>query len=146
MGRSRGERRRRSIVKYALWIAQVLLALAFVFAGAVKLITPEETLTAWYPFPALFIRFIGVCELLGAVGLILPGLLHVREELTPLAAAGLASIMAGAVVITLAVGGGTAAAMPLALGLLAVFVAYGRTRSVRRSCEQAPRAALPATS
>jgi len=131
-------------MKYALWIAQVLLALAFVSAGAIKLITPDEMLTAWYPFPALFIRFIGVCELLGAVGLILPGLLRVREELTPLAAAGLASIMAGAVVITLAVGGGTAAAMPLALGLLAVFVAYGRTRSVRRSCEQAPRAALPA--
>jgi uncharacterized membrane protein YphA (DoxX/SURF4 family) len=46
MGRSRGERRRRSIVKYVLWIAQVLLALAFVSAGAMKLITPEETLTA----------------------------------------------------------------------------------------------------
>jgi DoxX-like family len=134
-------------VKYALWIAQVLLALAFVSAGAMKLITPDAILTAWYPFPAQFIRFIGVCELLGAVGLILPGLLRVREQLTPLAAAGLASIMAGAVATTLAIGGGTAAAMPLVLGLLAVFVAYGRTRSVRRSSEQAPRsAALPATS
>lgn len=134
-------------MKYALWIAQVLLALAFVSAGAIKLITPDEMLTAWYPFPALFIRFIGVCELLGAVGMILPGLLRVREVLTPLAAAGLASIMAGAVVTTLAIGGGTAAVMPLVLGLLAVFVAYGRTRSVSRSSEQAPRsAALPATS
>ena len=134
-------------MKYALGIAQVLLALAFVFAGAVKLITPEETLTAWYPFPALFIRFIGVCELLGAVGLILPGLLHVREELTPLAAAGLASIMAGAVATTLAVGGGTAAAMPLALGLLAVFVMYGRTRLARRSSEETPQSVLlPAAS
>ena len=134
-------------MKYALWIAQVLLALAFVAAGAMKLITPEETLTAWYPFPALFIRVIGVCELLGAVGLILPGLLRVREELTPLAAAGLASIMAGAVATTLAVGGGTAAAMPLALGLLAVFVAYGRTRPARRSSEEAPQTAvLPAAS
>jgi uncharacterized membrane protein YphA (DoxX/SURF4 family) len=134
-------------VKYALWIAQVLLALAFVSAGAMKLITPDEILTAWYPFPALFIRFIGVCELLGAVGLILPGLLRVREELTPLAAAGLAIIMAGAVATTLAVGGGTAAAMPLALGLLAVFVAYGRTRPARRSSEEALQpAALPAAS
>ncbi len=129
-------------MKYALWIAQVLLALAFVSAGAMKLISPDEVLTAWYPFPALFIRFIGVCELLGAVGLILPGLLRVREELTPLAAAGLASIMAGAVTTTLAVGGGTAAVMPLALGLLAVFVAYGRTRPVRRTSEKAPRSAV----
>jgi uncharacterized membrane protein YphA (DoxX/SURF4 family) len=134
-------------VTYALWIAQALLALAFVSAGAMKLISPEETLTAWHPFPALFIRFIGVCELLGAVGLILPGLLRVREELTPLAAAGLASIMTGAVATTLAVGGGAAAAMPLALGLLAVFVAYGRTRPARRSSEEARQSVvLPATS
>ena len=96
-------------MKYALWIAQVLLALAFVSAGAMKLITPDETLTACYPFPALFIRFIGVCELLGAVGLILPGLLRIRQELTPLAAAGLAIIMAGAVATTLAIGGGASA-------------------------------------
>jgi O-antigen/teichoic acid export membrane protein len=134
-------------VKYVLWIAQVLLALAFVSAGAMTLITPEETLTAWYPFSALFIRVIGVCELLSAVGLILPGLLRVREEFTPLAAAGLASIMTGAVATTLAVGGGTAAAMPLALGLVAVFVAYGWTRPARRSSEEARQSVLfPAAS
>ena len=115
-------------MKYALWVAQVLLALAFVFAGAMKLISPDEVLTAFYPFPAWFIRFIGVCELLGAAGLILPGLLRIRPGLTPLAAAGLAVIMAGAVATTLAIGGGAAALMPLALGVLAAFVAFGRTR------------------
>jgi hypothetical protein len=120
-------------VKYALWVVQVLLALAFVSAGAIKLISPDEVLTAWYPFPAAFIRFIGVCELLGAVGLILPGLLRIRPGLTPLAAAGLAIIMAGAVATTLAIGGGMAALMPLALGLLAVFVAVGRARMRRQS-------------
>jgi hypothetical protein len=120
-------------VKYALWVVQVLLALAFVSAGAIKLISPDEVLTAWYPFPAAFIRFIGVCELLGAVGLILPGLLRIRQGLTPLAAAGLAIIMAGAVATTLAIGGGMAALMPLALGLLAVFVAVGRARMRRQS-------------
>jgi hypothetical protein len=120
-------------VKYALWVVQVLLALAFASAGAIKLISPDEVLTAWYPFPAAFIRFIGVCELLGAVGLILPGLLRIRQGLTPLAAAGLAIIMAGAVATTLAIGGGMAALMPLALGLLAVFVAVGRARMRRQS-------------
>ena len=119
-------------MKYALWIAQVLLALAFLSAGVMKLMSPDEVLTAWYPFPALFIRFIGVCELLGAVGLVLPGLLRVRQALTPLAAAGLATIMAGAVLTTLAIGGGASALMPLVLGLLAVFVAWGRTRRLRR--------------
>lgn len=118
-------------MKVVLWVVQVLLALAFLSAGAMKLITPDEVLTTWYPFPALFIRFIGVCELLGAMGLILPGLLRIRRELTPLAAAGLAVIMVGAVATTLVIGGGSAAAMPLALGLLASFVAYGRWRDVR---------------
>ena len=120
-------------MKVALWVVQVLLALAFVSAGGMKLTLPGDVLTAFYPFPELFIRFIGVCELLGAVGLILPGLLRIRQGLTPLAAAGLAVIMAGAVVTTLAIGGGAAAAMPLALGLLAVFVVYGRARLLRQA-------------
>jgi hypothetical protein len=128
-------------VKYALWVVQVLLALAFVFAGGMKLISPDEVLTAFYPFPAPFIRFIGVCELLGAVGLVLPGLLRIRQGLTPLAAAGLAIIMAGAVATTLAIGGGTAALMPLALGVLAVFVTYGRRPWLRPSVVEAPRSA-----
>jgi uncharacterized membrane protein YphA (DoxX/SURF4 family) len=128
-------------VKYALWVVQVLLALAFVSAGAMKLMSPDEVLTAFYPFPAVFIRFIGVCELLGAAGLILPGLFRIRQSLTPLAAAGLAVIMAGATATTLAIGGGAAALMPLALGLLAVFVAYGRTRLPRQEAGEEPRTA-----
>ncbi len=67
-------------------------------------------------------------EVLGAVGLILPGLLHIREELTPLAATGLVSIMAGATVLTLVGGGGTLALIPFVLGLFAAFVTYGRWR------------------
>src|SRR5262245_4179577 len=104
-----------------------------------KLTMPGETLTVFYPFPELFMRFIGVCELLGAAGLILPGLLRIRQELTPLAAAGLAVIMTGATVTTLAIGGGATALMPLALGLLAVFVVYGRTRLSRQAPTVAPR-------
>ena len=113
-------------MKYALWVVQMLLALAFLAAGAMKLILPDAALTAGYPFPALFIRFIGVCELLGAAGLILPGVLRIRQGLTPLAAAGLAVIMTGATLTTLAIGGGASALMPLGLGVLAAFVAYGR--------------------
>ena len=134
-------------MKYALWIVQVLLALAFGFAGAMKLIMPGEALTAFYPFPEPFMRFIGVCELLGAAGLILPGVLRIRQELTPLAAAGLAVIMTGATVTTLAIGGGAAALMPLALGVLAGFVVYGRTRPSRQAPAVASReSALAAAS
>ena len=74
-----------------------------------------------------FIHFIGVCEVLGALGLILPGLLHIKPGLTPLAAAGLVIIMIGATVLSLPMGV-VMALLPLVTGLLAAFVAYGRWR------------------
>ena len=80
------------------------------------------------PLPGLFMRFIAVCETLGALGLVLPGLLRIRPGLTPLAAAGLVIIMIGATVVTLVIGGGASALIPLVVGLLAAFVAYGRWR------------------
>jgi DoxX-like family len=110
----------------ALWIVQGLLAVAFLFSGVSKLTAPADVLTALYPFPEGFMRFIGVCEALGALGLVLPGLLRLRTGLTPLAAAGLVIIMTGATLSTLAIGGGVLALMPLLLGILAAFVAYGR--------------------
>jgi hypothetical protein len=84
-------------------------------------------MTAQTPLPGPFIRFIGVVEVLGALGLILPWLTGIRPVLTPLAAAGLVIIMIGATVITFSIGGLGAAAMPLVVGLLSGFVAYGRT-------------------
>ena len=110
----------------ALWIVQGLLAALFLFAGGMKLITPVEVLSAMSPFPGEFIRFIGVCEVLGAVGLILPYALRILPGLTALAAAGLVVIMVGATVSTLAIGGGLLAVPTLLLGLLAALVAYGR--------------------
>jgi uncharacterized membrane protein YphA (DoxX/SURF4 family) len=112
----------------ALWVVQVLLALVFLFAGGVKLILPVEEMTKQMPLPGPFLRFIAVAEVLGALGLILPGLLRVRPGLTPLAAAGLVIIMTGATVVTLASGAIAMALIPFAVGLLALFVAYGRWR------------------
>ncbi|HUO65692.1 MAG TPA: DoxX family protein [Terriglobales bacterium] len=111
----------------ALWIIQILLALLFLFAGGMKLIMPLEKLTGPIALPGLFLRFIGVCEVLGGLGLILPGLLRIRPGLTPLAAAGLVMIMIGATAITLKMGG-VMAVTPLVVGILAAFVAYGRWR------------------
>jgi uncharacterized membrane protein YphA (DoxX/SURF4 family) len=85
---------------YTLWIVQGLLALIFLWAGGIKLVLPIEKLTGPMPLPGLFMRFIGVAEVLGAIGLILPGLLRIRPGLTPLAAAGLVIIMIGATLLT----------------------------------------------
>jgi len=113
---------------YALWIVQGLLAALFLFAGGVKLVMPIAELEKQAGMPGWFLRFISVAEVLGALGLVLPGLLRVRPGLTPLAATGLVIIMLGATVITLATGAIAPALMPLVVGLLAAFVAYGRWR------------------
>jgi hypothetical protein len=113
----------------ALWIVQGLLALLFLFAGGMKLVLPLEALKCPVVLPGPFIRFIGVAEVLGALGLILPGLLRIRPGLTPLAAAGLVLIMIGAMVVTVAGGQLVPALIPVVVGLLAAFVAYGRWSS-----------------
>ena len=114
----------------ALWIVQVLLALLFLFAGVMKLVMPIDEQTKQMEKPGWFLRFIGVAEFLGGLGLVLPGLLKIKPGLTSLAAAGLVIIMIGATVISFVIGGFLAALMPLVVGLLAAFVAYGRWRLV----------------
>ncbi|MDQ6654018.1 MAG: DoxX family protein [Acidobacteriota bacterium] len=118
---------------YILWIIQVLLALLFLFAGGTKLVLPLDVLKSMgspnqIMLPGLLLRFIGVCEVLGALGLILPGLLRIRPGLTPLAAFGLVIIMIGATVLTFAGDGVAPALIPLVVGILTAFVAYGRWR------------------
>jgi uncharacterized membrane protein YphA (DoxX/SURF4 family) len=115
---------------YVLWIVQILLALLFLFSGSMKFIMSVDEMNAQskIPLPGLFIHFIGVCEILGAIGLILPWLLKIKPNLTPLAASGLVIIMIGATTLTI-VGGDIGLAMiPAVVGLLAAFVAYGRWR------------------
>ena len=119
---------RKPTMTVSLWIIQGLLALLFLFAGSMKLIMPIEMMTAQMtvPLPGLFLRFIGVAEVAGAFGLILPGLLRIRPGLTPLAGACLVIIMIGATVVTLLGGDVAAALFPLVVGLLCAAVAYGR--------------------
>ncbi|HEV8637618.1 MAG TPA: DoxX family protein [Chloroflexota bacterium] len=112
-----------------LWIVQALLALFFALgSGAPKLLLPIEMLALPIPLPGPFVRFIGVCEVLGAIGLILPGLLRVRPGVTPLAAAGLVALTICATVYQLAAGQPESALFAFGMGLLAAFVAYGRWR------------------
>ena len=113
--------------RIALWVVQGILAALFLFAGVVKLVTPAAELARMAaPLSVAFLRFIGVCEVLGALGLVLPGIFRLRLGLTPLAAAGLAVIMVGAVVVTALTQGVAPSAFPLVVGVLASVVAAGR--------------------
>jgi len=111
-----------------LWVLQGLLAALFLFAGGMKLVLPLEAMQQGpVVLPGLLLRFIGVAEVFGALGLVLPWALRIRPQLTPLAAGGLVVIMIGATAIT-ATGGQVAGALfPLTVGVLAGSVAYGRS-------------------
>jgi hypothetical protein len=112
-----------------LWTVQLLLAALYVFAGGFKAFGPAEMLQQGpMTLPLAFVRFIGYCEVAGAMGLILPTLLRIQPRLTPLAASGLVIIMIGATTLSLMAGGVPMAIMPFVAGVLATFVAYGRTQ------------------
>jgi uncharacterized membrane protein YphA (DoxX/SURF4 family) len=116
------EQRQSKTTTSLLWIIQVVLALLFLFAGSMKLIMQQMSV----PLPGLFVRFIGVAEVAGALGLILPRLLRMKQSLTPLAACGLVIIMIGATAISFMSGDIVGVLFPLVVGLLCIVVAFGR--------------------
>jgi hypothetical protein len=124
-------------MKYALWVLQILLCVQFAFGGSFKLLTPREQLVAnpmgaWAnDFSAAQIRLIGVAEIAGAIGLVVPVATGILPVLTPLAAGGLAVLMGGAVLTHIR--RGELFAYPLVLGVLAAFVAWGRIRMGTRA-------------
>jgi uncharacterized membrane protein len=112
-----------------LWTAQTLAAFLFLFAGSMKFIMPAEKMQQGpLSLPIAFIHFIGVCECLGALGLLLPGVLRIRTSLTPLAAAGLTIIMIGATTVSILAMGAPAGIFPAVVGIVTAWIAYGRTR------------------
>ena len=114
-----------------LWTVQIVLAALFLVGGITKLLMDSATLTADSGLPAAFLRFIGVCETLGALGLILPWALKIRRELTPIAAACLVIIMIGAVITTARTVSLVAASFPLVTGVLLATVGYARWQQVK---------------
>ena len=109
-----------------LWTLQGLLAALFLFAGIMKLVMPIEAVTAQVALPGALLRFIGVAETLGGIGLVLPWLLKIQPVLTPIAAAGLVIIMVGAVGLTVMTAGAAGAVFPLLVGVALTAVGYGR--------------------
>ncbi len=114
-----------------LWILQIFLGVVFVFIGRLHLTLPPDLpdMLGWmYDLPQWLHYFTGAAELLGGLGLILPGLFRVQTRLTPLAAAGLSIIMLGAAVFQISRGAVPNMVVNLLLAALAGFVAFGRWR------------------
>ncbi len=126
-----GARPRRTL-HLSLWVVQILLAAAFLLVGYTHALAPVEVAVARAPWaaalPVALLRFIGVAELAGAAGVLLPGATRIMPSLTPFAAAGLAVMMALAVPFHLVRGEMGAIGINLVLGSLAAFVTWGRAR------------------
>ena len=114
----------------SLWITQGLLCVAFGMAGYMKLLTPMDELGKVMPWtldvPFLLVRFIGLCEIAGAIGILLPAITRIRPELTPQAGMGLATLTVLAILFHVSRGEFQMVVPPLILGALAYFVAWGR--------------------
>ena len=112
-----------------LWIVQVLLALAFLAHGVLFLSPPPELVAQMNAaLPRWFQVFLGVAEVLAAIGLILPGLTRIRPGLVPAAAVGIMIVMVSATALHLWRREFGPAGTTLVLLLMATFVAYGRWR------------------
>jgi uncharacterized membrane protein YphA (DoxX/SURF4 family) len=124
-----------TLLNISLWIVQLLLGATFGMAGVIKATRPIAELAARMPWasdiPEVLVRFIGVSELAGGVGLLLPALTRIRPGLTPLAAAGLTTIMAFAAVFHATRGEFGGIVVNVVLGGIAAFIAWGR-------CKKAP--------
>lgn len=118
----------------ALWVVQSLLAAMFLMAGANKLFQSIPELSKMLPWvtqvPEGLVRFIGMSELLGSLGILLPSILRIKPILTPIAAIGLAVVMLFAILFHISKGEASAIAMPIVFVAMAVFVAWGRAKEV----------------
>jgi uncharacterized membrane protein YphA (DoxX/SURF4 family) len=123
-------RKARKVTNRAVWTAQTLLALLFIFAGTMKFLMPPEKMQGPIALPLGFIYFIGMMEILGGLGLVLPGVFRIRTELTTVAAVGLLTIMSGATTISVLGLGIAAGIVPAVVGILAGTIAYMRVNVV----------------
>ncbi len=115
-----------------LWVAQIALAFVFIMAGASKLFRPINDLAEMLPWvtsvPAAMVRFIGLSELLGGLGLILPAALRIKPVLTPYAAFGLVLVMLLAVGFHISRGEASVIGLNFGFMALAIFIGWGRMK------------------
>jgi uncharacterized membrane protein YphA (DoxX/SURF4 family) len=131
-------------LRVALWSAQILLAVLFGMFGLMKITTPIAQLAKnmpWVADHATLIHFIGLSEVAGALGLLLPALTRIAPVLTPIAASGLVIVMVLAFAFHVARGEFGGLPFVTALGAIAAFVAWGRFGRAAI----APRGTAPAT-
>ncbi len=118
------------VLNISLWVAQVLVAATLLWAAYVKLAEPVSTVAAMWPWAGevspVFLKFTGLVDLAGGLGLILPALLNIKPKLTPIAAVGVVVLMVCASVFHVVRGEASSIGFNIVFGLIAAFIAWGR--------------------
>ncbi len=128
------QKRDNKAINIALWVVQVLLGLMFLMAGGMKASQPVEAMAESLPWvsstPLGLVRFIGISELLGGLGLLLPSILRIKPFLTVWAAIGLAIVMLFAAIFHGSRGEFSAIGMNVVFMAMFAFIAWGRSKKV----------------
>ncbi|PSL23044.1 DoxX family protein [Chitinophaga ginsengisoli] len=116
----------------SLWIAQVFVAAIFIWAATSKLFQPIEKIAAMWPWtgevPSLMVRLLGVVDLLGGLGLILPSLLRIKPRLTAYTAIAIIALMVCASIFHIARGEAAVIGFNIFMAAIAAFIAWGRLK------------------
>ncbi|GAB4037445.1 DoxX family protein [Spirosoma jeollabukense] len=124
------QRKSSKAIHLILWVAQVVLAATFIWAAAMKLFQPVEKLAALWPWtgqiPGIVVKLTGLIDLVGAIGLILPSLLRIKPQLTPIAAIGVIALMLCASIFHIARGEAAQIGANIVFAGMAAFIAWGR--------------------
>jgi uncharacterized membrane protein YphA (DoxX/SURF4 family) len=123
-------RKNAKAVNITLWVVQILLAGMFLLTGVLKLTLSSEKLPSMMPWtadaPLGFVRFVGIAEISGGIGVVLPALLRIKPILTAWAATGIATIMVLSIPVHIMRGEFSSLGLSVMLLLMAAFVAWGR--------------------
>ena len=118
------------VLHITLWVAQLLLAFTLLWSGTMKLFQPIEQLSAMWPWagevPEALVKLTGIVDALGAFGLVLPALLRIKPQLTPLAAVGVIVLMVCASIFHILRGETSQIGVNIVFAIIAAFVAWGR--------------------
>jgi uncharacterized membrane protein YphA (DoxX/SURF4 family) len=116
----------------ALWVAQLVLATSFIWAGMMKLFQPVEKLSEMWLWtsqvPVALMKFTGIVDLLGGIGLILPSLLHIKPKLTPITAVAIIALMVCASIFHITRDEVSQIGANIVFAIIAAFIAWGRLK------------------
>lgn len=115
-----------------LWLVQTIMAVSLIWSAMMKLFEPIEKLAIMWPWvahvPVALVKFTGIVDIFGAVGLVLPSLLRIQPKLTPVAAIGIIALMVSASVFHSIRGEASVIGFNIIFAILAAFVAWGRLK------------------